>query len=54
MRDYFQPGSGPGGNGDGDVYVPSWAQVLIDLYTSPLKYEVLEEMRRESGDRVTS
>lgn len=50
MDEYFQSGSESGG----EVYVPRWAQVLIDLYTSPLKYEVLEEMRRESGDRFTS
>jgi len=28
-----------------DVYIPRWAQTLIDLYTSPLKYEVMHEMR---------
>jgi hypothetical protein len=28
-----------------DVYIPNWAQTLIDLYTSPLKYEVMREMR---------
>lgn len=34
-----------------DVYVPRWAQTLIDLYTSPLKYEVMCEMR---GEETTS
>lgn len=52
MREYFQPVSEPGGDGDSDVYVPKWAQVLIDLYTSPLKYEVLEEMGREKTKGV--
>ena len=28
-----------------EVYVPKWAQTLIDLYTSPLKYEILGEMK---------
>ena len=28
-----------------DVYIPNWARTLIDLYTSPLKYEVLYGMR---------
>jgi len=28
-----------------DVYIPNWARTLIDLYTSPLKYEVMYEMR---------
>ncbi len=28
-----------------EVYVPRWAQTLIDLYISPLKDEVLREMR---------
>ena len=28
-----------------EVYVPTWAQTLIDLYTSPLKDEVLREMQ---------
>ena len=27
-----------------DVYVPIWAQTLIDLYTSDLRYEVMYEM----------
>ncbi len=31
-----------------DVYVPKWAQTLIDLYTSPLKYEVMYKMRGEA------
>ena len=30
-----------------DVDVPRWAQTLIDLYTSALKYEVASEMRSE-------
>ncbi|MBT6690437.1 hypothetical protein HN903_02460 [archaeon] len=30
-----------------DVYVPIWAQTLIDLYTSPLKDEVLREMKKD-------
>ena len=30
-----------------DVHIPNWAQTLIDLYTSPLKYEVMYEMRDE-------
>jgi hypothetical protein len=33
---------------DADAYVPIWAQTLIDLYTSNLKYEVLDEMKRNS------
>ena len=28
-----------------DVYIPNWAKTLIDLYTSPLKYEVMHEMK---------
>lgn len=28
-----------------DVYVPGWAKVLIDLYTSPLRYEVLHGVK---------
>ena len=28
-----------------NVYVPRWAQTLIDLYASPLRYEVMYEMR---------
>jgi hypothetical protein len=31
-----------------DVYIPRWAQTLIDLYTSPLKYEVMHEMRGDT------
>ena len=30
------------------VYIPRWAQTLIDLYTSPLKYEVMYEMRGDT------
>lgn len=28
-----------------DVYVPIWAQTLINLYTSDLRHEVMQEMR---------
>ena len=28
-----------------DVYIPNWARTLIELYKSPLKYEVMDEMR---------
>ena len=31
-----------------DVYIPNWARTLIDLYTSPLKYEVMYEMRGDA------
>jgi len=34
---------------DGYVYVPVWAQTLIDLYTSDLRYEILDEMKRKFG-----
>jgi hypothetical protein len=41
MEKYCQNESGMERKRIGDVYVPSWAQTLIDLYTSPLKYEVV-------------
>lgn len=28
-----------------NAYVPNWARTLIELYKSPLKYEVMYEMR---------
>ena len=31
-----------------NVYIPRWAQTLIDLYTSPLKYEFMYEMRGDA------
>lgn len=31
-----------------DVYVPFWAQTLIDLYTSDLRYEVLGDIEKDS------
>ena len=35
-------------NKRGCDYIPNWARILIDLYKSPLKYEVMYEMKYES------
>lgn len=47
MEEYFQPGRESRVDEQRYVYVPRWAQALIDLYTSPLKYEVQEDIRKE-------
>jgi hypothetical protein len=32
-----------------DIYTPKWAQMLIGLYTSPMKYEVMYKMRYDKN-----
>ncbi len=44
MGKYCQKENGLGRERISEVYVPKWAQTLIDLYTSPLKYEIRYEM----------
>ncbi len=46
MEKYYRKENSPGKERINDVYVPRWAQTLIDLYTSPLKYEILREMEK--------
>lgn len=45
MGKYYRNEDALGRKRISDVYVPRWAQTLIDLYSSVLKYEALYEMR---------
>jgi len=47
MEKYYHKENRSKGERITDVYVPMWAQTLIDLYTSDLKYEVMYEMKGE-------
>jgi len=50
MEKYYRKENSLGRERINDVYVPKWAQKLIDLYTSPLKYEVMYGMRGDTSD----
>ena len=43
-KNYLQNGS----NSENYHHIPDWAKALIELYKSPLKYEVMYEMEYES------
>lgn len=49
MEKYYRKENSLGRERINDVYVPRWAQTLIDLYTSDLKYEVMDGMRGDTS-----
>ena len=53
MEKYYRKENSLGRERINDVYVPKWAQTLIDLYTSDLKYEMESEMYKSSENSIS-